>query len=209
MSEIKLQTVISTILITLIIVITGYGLLSINYSAAKFKKTPTEIHQQLIKDEYLINIDSLNLKDSISEFILIDLRSQNDFEKGHFDNAIHLFSPRILESESIESLKNYAKENKTIVLYSHSPQEAMGSWYLLTSIGIENIKILNVTTSFINNEFIVTPFNSEILKNDIANFIIQRNEIKEEPIAQKPIQKKLPVVKPVKKEKIEIEEGGC
>lgn len=209
MNEIKLQTVISTIIITLIIVITGYGLLSIDYSATKFKKSATEIHQELIKNEFLINIESLNLNDSINDIIFVDLRTKSDFEKGHLDKAIHIYSPLILETESINLFKDFTKENKTIVLYSHSPQDAMGSWYLLTSIGIENIKILSVITNFTNNEFIVTPFNTELLKTDITQYIKESNEIKKEPIVQKPIIKTLPLVKPVKKEKIEVEEGGC
>lgn len=209
MNEIKLQTVINTILVSAIIIIAAYGLLSIDFSAQKFKKSPIDIHTELVKNEYLINIESVTLNDSINDFVLVDLRTRSDFEKGHFENALHIFAPQITEKESLKFFETLNKENKTTVLYSHTPQEAMGSWYMLTSLGFENIKVLNVSTNFINNEFSVEPFNAEILKNDIAQFIKESNEVKIIPKVIESIKKPLQVVKPIKKEKIEVEEGGC
>jgi rhodanese-related sulfurtransferase len=209
MNEINLSKLISGILVVAIILVGGYGLLSIDFSAETFQKKPVETHQQLLKNEHFINIEDINLKDSINDFVLVDLRAKTDFDKGHFDNALHIFAPNILESELVAVLKKINNDNKTIVLYSHTPQEANSSWYILNSIGIENLKILNVKTAFVNNIFEVTPFNAEVLKTDIAQYIKERNEVKIAPVNIDSIKKPVQVVKPVKKEKVEIEEGGC
>lgn len=209
MNEINLSKLLSGILIVAIILVGIYGLISIDFSAEKFQKSPAEIHQQLLKNEHLINIEDINLKDSINEFVLVDLRTKSDFDKGHFDNALHLYAPNILDKEYLNILKKINKEDKSIILYSHTPQDAMSSWYVLNSVGIENLKVLNVNTIFYNNSFNVTPFNTEILKTDIAQFIKESNKVKTVPEVIKPIIKPLQIVKPVKKEKVEVEEGGC
>ncbi|MDO9261129.1 MAG: hypothetical protein Q7U08_04230, partial [Flavobacteriaceae bacterium] len=72
-----------------------------------------------------------------------------------------------------------------------------------------NIKILNSKTAFINNVFEVTPFNSEILPINIAGYIKQNNEIKIEEVKIEPIITPTKIVVPVKKVKVEVEEGGC
>ncbi|MDP3352471.1 MAG: rhodanese-like domain-containing protein, partial [Flavobacteriaceae bacterium] len=181
MNEINLSKLITGILAIVIVIIGITGLLKIDFTAEKFQKTPKEVQEQLLKKEYLINIENIHSKDSINQYVFVDLRNQSDFENGHLNNALHVFASQILEKEPLKLFRKIEKDGKTIVLYSSSPLETNSSWYLLTKLGFENIKILNAKTAFVNNVFEVTPFNSENLPIDIAGYIKQSNEVKMEP----------------------------
>lgn len=209
MKEINISKLITSILVIAIVIVGVFGLLQIDFSSENYKKSPTDIHSLLLKKEYLVNIEELNINDSITDYIFVDLRSKFDFEKEHFNNAINIFAPTILEKEHLSLFKKIEKDGKTIILYSTSPQKTISTWYVLTKLGIENLKILNANITFENNSFMVTTVENEVLPISIADFIKKSSEVKVEPkeiIIPKLNPKK---VITVKKEKIEIEEGGC
>ncbi|MDP2089826.1 MAG: hypothetical protein Q8J84_10555 [Flavobacteriaceae bacterium] len=85
----------------------------------------------------------------------------------------------------------------------------LASWQLLSMLGIENVKILNAKTALVNNNFEITPFNAENLPIDIAAYIKKSNEVKMEPVTIEPLKTAIKKVTPVKKVKVEVEEGGC
>ncbi|MDO9261487.1 MAG: hypothetical protein Q7U08_06070, partial [Flavobacteriaceae bacterium] len=66
MNEINLSKLITGILVIVIVIIGISGLLKIDFTAEKFQKTPREVQEQLLKKEYLINIENIYLKDSIN-----------------------------------------------------------------------------------------------------------------------------------------------
>lgn len=209
MKEINISKLITSILVIAIVIVGVVGLLKIDFSSENYKKSPTDIHSLLLKKEYLVNVEELNINDSITAYIFVDLRSKFDFEKEHFNNAINIFAPTILEKEHLSLFKKIEKDGKTIILYSTSPQKTISTWYVLTKLGIENLKILNANITFENNSFMVTTVENEALPISIADFIKKSSEVKVEPkeiIIPKLNPKK---VITVKKEKIEIEEGGC
>lgn len=209
MNEINLSKLITTILVIAIVIVGINGLLKINFTADNYKKEPTEIHNQLLKKKFLVNIVDINLNDSIADYVLVDLRNHYDFKNGHINNAINIFAPTILKKEHLNLIKKFGKDGKTIILYSNSPQESNSTWYILTKLGIENLKILNITVAFENNTLKLTPAETEIFNISIADYLKKSNEVKVEPkeiVA--PVIKSKKIV-PIKKEKIEIEEGGC
>lgn len=209
MNEINLSKIITGILLVFILLVALTGLSKINFSTEKYDKEPQEVHSLLLANNPLIDISAVQSNDSISNYILIDLRPYFEFEKGHLDNSIHIFAPKLLDKEPIKIFKKLQKDGKTAVLYCSNPNEATSSWYILTKMGFENIKILNAKTALVDDNFVASPNNTEILKYDIATYIKESNEIKKEEVKieiPKPI---LKVVKPEKKVKVEVEEGGC
>lgn len=209
MNKINLSKLITSILVIVIVIIGINGLLKIDFTAEKFQKTPQEVHNQLLKKEYLINIENINLNDSVVNYVLIDLRNLSDFENGHIEGALNIFASQILETAPIKLFRKIERDGKTIVLYSNSPLETNSSWYLLNKLGFENVKILNAQIALVNNILKVSPFNDENLPIDIASFIKKSNEVKVLPIKVEPIIAPIKKVTPVKKAKIEVEEGGC
>lgn len=209
MNAINLSKLITGILAISIIIIGIYGLLNINFASENFKKTPQEVHTQLLKKEYLINAEDLIFNDSTVAHVLVDLRNQFDFENGHIDGAVNIFSSQILEKEPLKFFRKIEKEGKTIVLYSQNPLETNSSWYLLYKLGFENIKILNAQVNLLNNKLEIKPISNENLTVDIASYIKKSNEVKVETVEIKPIKTEVKKVTPVKKVKVEIEEGGC
>lgn len=209
MNEINLSKLITGILIIVIVIIGINGLLKIDFTAEDFQKTPQEVHGQLLKNEYLINAKDINLKNSIVDYVFVDLRNQTDFENGNIEGSINIFASQILEKESLKNFRKIEKDGKTIILYSSSPLETNSTWYLLSKLGFENIKILNAKTALVNNIFEVTPFNTEDLPIDIALYIKKSNEVKIEPIKIEPIKPTIKKVITVEKKKKAPEEGGC
>lgn len=209
MNEINLSKLITSILVIVIVIIGISGLLKIDFTSEKFQKTPKEVQKKLLKNEHLINLEDLNLNDSITNYVLVDLRNQADFENGHLEGSIHVFTSQILEKEPLKLFRKIEKDGKTIVLYSSSPLETNSSWYLLSKLGFENIKILNAKTALINNVFEVKPFNVENLETDIAGYIKKSNEVNMEPAKIESLKTPIKKVTPVKKVKVKIEEGGC
>lgn len=209
MKEINISKLITSILVIAIVIVGVVGLLKIDFSSENYKKSPTDIHSLLLKKEYLVNVEDLNINDSITDYIFVDLRSKFDFEKEHFNNAINIFAPTILEKEHLSLFKKIEKDGKAIILYSTSPQETISTWYVLTKLGIENLKILNAKVTFENNLFKVTKAENEVLNISIADYLKKSNEVKVEPKEIIIPKKEAKKVIPIKKEKIEIEEGGC
>lgn len=209
MNKLNISKLITSVLVISIIAVAIEGISKIDFKSVKFKKSSKEVHDILLQDNYLVEIENINLKDSLNNYFLVDSRSSFDFTNGHIDGAVNIFAPTFLESETIRLLKKKEKEGKTIVLYSHTRQDANGCWCLLTKLGFDNIKILNTKTAFINNNFEVTPFKAEILKYDITKYLKESNEVKKVEIKIEAPKPQVKVVKPEKKVKVEIEEGGC
>ncbi|MDP2087995.1 MAG: rhodanese-like domain-containing protein [Flavobacteriaceae bacterium] len=209
MNKINISKLITSVLLLSILAVAIEGLSNIDFKSAKFKKSSTEVHEKLLTDDYLFEIENINLKDPLNTYVLVDLRSAFDFENGHLEGALNIFAPTLPDNTTIKLLRKIESEGKTIVIYSHTRQGASGCWCLLSKLGFKNVKILNARTTFNNNQFDIIPFSAEMLKYDIAAYIKKSNEVKMEPVTIEPLKTAIKKVTPVKKVKVEVEEGGC
>lgn len=209
MNKLNISKLITSVLVLSILAVAIEGISKIDFKSVKFKKSSKEVHEKLIKSNYLLEIENIISKDSLNNYFLVDSRSSFDFTNGHLDGAVNIFAPTFLENKTIKLLKKKEKEGKIIVIYSHTRQDANGCWCLLTKLGFSNIKILNAKTTFNNNNFEVSPFKAEILKYNIPKYLKESNEVKKVEVKIKTPKPQVKEIKPEKKIKIEIEEGGC
>lgn len=209
MNKLNISKLITSVLLLSILAVAIKGISNIDFNSVTFKKTSLEVHEKILKNNYIAEIENINSKDSLNTNFLVDARSIYDFKNGHIDGAINIFAPIFLENKTINFFKKKEKEGKKIVIYSHTIQDANGCWYILTKLGFDNIKILNAKIALVNNNFQVTPFKAEILKYDISKYITESNEVKKIEVKIVTPIKELKKVTPVKKVKVEIEEGGC
>jgi len=160
--------------------------------------------EKITSENYLVTLNELNNPD----YVLIDIRNQYDFDKGHIENAINVYAAEILSEDNIKVFEELKENNKTAVLYGNNPQEPNTPFLILYQLGFDNIKLLAIENSYLQNKLITK--NSEIEKSeaDIAAFI---NESVKKANAVPVIKVVAPPKKVItieKKKKAEAE-GGC
>ena len=153
----------------------------------------------------------------ITTHVLVDIRTQFEYDKGHLDNAINVSTPEILSDENSKLFEKFKEENKTIVMYGNNPNEAITSYMLLSQLGFDNIKILTVENSYDQNKLITKNVVVESAAPDVNAFI--QESVKKTAEAMKKanvvVKSKPKVVSSpkkvvtVKKKKKMPVEGGC
>lgn len=162
--------------------------------------------EKITTENYFINLTELKDTDAV----LVDVRSQFDYEKGHLENAVNIYAPEIL-NETNSDLFDELKENNTLViLYGNTPNEVIPPYMLLHQLGYTNIKILTAEITYSQNKIISKEVEIEKSKYDINGFI--KESIKKAAIeaTTKPVVVKTPKkIIPIKKKKKLPVEGGC
>lgn len=150
--------------------------------------------------------------------VLVDIRNQSDYDKGHLEGSINIASPEILSEENSDLFKRLKEENKTIVMYGNIPSEAITPFMVLSQLGYDNIKILTIENSYHQNKLVTKEATLENSVADINGFIQESIKKKEEAMKKarivakpKPRPKVTAPKKvvPVKKKKKMPVEGGC
>lgn len=170
----------------------------------------TEKALEQIVENSTIQLNNFNPETSV----LIDIRNQYEFEKGHIKNAININSADILNDDNSAIFQKLKNDNKSIVLYGNTPSEAITASTILQQLGYNNVKILAVNNSLNQDKLITTPTEIEKKGENINKFIeasIQKvNELSDVKIKSK-YEVKVPVKTVIvkKKKKKMTVEGGC
>ena len=164
--------------------------------------TKVALNKVLTKD-YFVNLNEIN----DPNFVLVDIRNQFEYEKGHLEGAINISTPELLNETHTKVFKELNSNNKTVVLYGNNPNETNTPFLLLYQLGYNNIKILLVENSYTQNKLITK---SVVLGKNIAdiNLFINESQI-DANITPTPKKKKAKKVIPIKKKKKKPVEGGC
>ncbi|MDO9138678.1 MAG: rhodanese-like domain-containing protein [Lutibacter sp.] len=162
--------------------------------------------EKITSANYFTTLEDLKNPD----YVLIDIRNQYEFDKGHLENAINIYAAEILSDDNSKVFKDLKEKNKTAVLYGNNPQEPNTPFLILYQLGFDNIKLLAVENSYLQNKLITK--NSEIEKSeaDITAFI---NESVKKANTTETV-KKVVVAPPkkvitIEKKKKAEAEGGC
>lgn len=160
--------------------------------------------EKITSENYLVTLNELNNPD----YVLIDVRNQYDFEKGHLENAINIYAAEILSEDNIKVFEELKATNKTAVLYGNNPQEPNVPFLILYQLGYDNLKLLTIEISYLQNKLITKDSEIEKSEADVAAFI--NESIKKANTA--PIVKAVEAPKKVitvQKKKKAPAEGGC
>jgi rhodanese-related sulfurtransferase len=199
---------ISAVLFLLVVLI---AILTFRKPTYVFENNTATTLQKIIDKDYILTLDEFNSKDP-SQYVLIDVRSNFEFAKGHIKDAINISTHQAFDDSTTEMLRDIKNGDKTIIVYGKNPDEADSAWMLLYQLGYENIKILCAQTNYINNKFEVKNYPLEkpavnyaqvmkLAKNATAN----TKESKK--VSTKPKPPKRIITKPKKKKR--VPEGGC
>ncbi len=143
-----------------------------------------------------------------SNLQIVDLRTPNDFLKGHIAGSVNIPEPSLFDAQNIEQLDLWDNQAATIVLVGKDQSQAAGPWMLLSQMGYQNLKIL--TGGW--NQYIAWQQNpaSGIARigqprHDFAKIMESTNQ----GVATKVGSEKKEIVLPTRKAKKAKAEGGC
>lgn len=160
--------------------------------------------EKIISQDYFITFEEINNPD----YVLIDIRNQYEYEKGHLENAINVYAPEILNDDNSDLFEELKQQDKTFILYGTNPNEVITPFMLLYQLGYDSIKILSIESSYDQNKLIVKNVSIENSAPNINGFIAA--SIKKSVIKQKPkVVKRPKKIITIKKKKKKAPEGGC
>lgn len=201
LEKVKRISIASTLFILAVLI----GVLTFERPRHMYTINAKETLGELTSNNNLISINDINSAD----MVLIDIRSQHEFERGHLDKAINIFSSDILSDENQKVFNELKNSNKTAVIYGKNPQEANIPFLILYQLGYNNIKLLNAENNFKQNKLITNSVDIEASSANIQAFINKSNQntntTEKANNETEPAKKVIPVIKKKKK----TAEGGC
>ena len=194
---------ISAVLFLLVILI---GVLTFKKPKYVFEKDTVTTLQKIIEKDYFLSLGDFKSMDP-AQYVLIDVRSNFEYAKGHIKNAINVSAHQTFSGNTTTLLRDLKNGAKTIIVYGENPDEADSAWMLLYQLGFENIKILSVETKYIDGEFQAKNYDLEKPSVNYAQVMAKAQSYsgtvsKTEKSAPKK-------VLPRPKKKKRVAEGGC
>jgi rhodanese-related sulfurtransferase len=139
--------------------------------------------------------------------ILVDVRSQFDFAKGHLPDAKNIYKVNLMNDDTMDFFATLKESNKKAILYGSSASEANVPFMILKQMGIENVSYLAVGYDDLKagnwKEIAANPtqFNDETAVVNFAQFISDANKSSSKAnttVAKPTVTKSKVIVKPVK-----------
>jgi len=196
---------VSAVLFLLVIVI---ALLTFKRPQFNFVTTAEKTLETLVDQSQLISFAEFKTLDTTS-YLLVDVRNNFDYSKGHAKGAINIASSQFLVEPFIDLISQTLTDNKTVILYGESPDAANNIWMLLYQLGHQNIRVLSVTSSYQNDTF---ALNQVEVEKASLNYAMDMEKAKKQVVIKtktKPVPppKKKVITQPKKKKR--APEGGC
>jgi rhodanese-related sulfurtransferase len=143
-------------------------------------------------------------------YLLVDLRSEYDYIKDHFDGAVNIPKNMILEKENLKVLNKAAQDSLTVILYGETQLDANGPWMILRQLGYSNLKVMLGGYSIAGNpEFDPNDMAAYLIEEPVVDFytIIMEAMEQSDNTEYKPV--KATQIVPVQRIEEDIDEGGC
>ncbi len=173
-----------------------------------------QLLEELQHRNFYITPDDLAhmLIDKEPGFVVVDIRSSEDFEKYHIPGSIHVPVDKLLENEELKTL---AADN-TIILASNGNTLASQAWLLLRENGFNDVLILqgglNYWVEAFNNPQKPTGFytDDELFRYEFrkaAGPVVMGNKFANNEPEKKETKISKPVIRTKKKKKAKFDEG--
>ena len=100
----------------------------------------TDLAKQIESKEDHISAEQLGqlIIDKDPDFIVIDIRSEEEYAKFHIEPSLNIPLNKLLEQETLHDLD----EEKLLILYSNGGTHAAQAWILLQQQGLKNSTVL-------------------------------------------------------------------
>lgn len=103
---------------------------------SKYKFDPAALGQSIAESEDHIQPQTLSewIIEGRGDFMLIDIRTPEEFEKSSIKSAVNIPLVELLKRETLDELPS---QDKLIVIYSNGNSHAAQAWLVMKSAGID------------------------------------------------------------------------
>lgn len=145
------KLIVAVVLFVAIIIV---GLLSMRKPALKYELTGQQTLAAITSQDEQISPEKANQLQLVKDptFQFVDLRSPNEFLKGHAQGALNIPQGKLLSKENLELIKLADKDNKTLILYGTDQSQATAPCLLLKQLGFEKVKVLRCDYAYLTGK---------------------------------------------------------
>ncbi|MBT8317136.1 MAG: rhodanese-like domain-containing protein, partial [Lutibacter sp.] len=111
---------------TLFILIILIAVLSYERPKHLYKVNSAATLEKIITADYFVSLDEIENPN----YILVDVRDQIEYEKGHLENAINITTTEILSDDNTDILNEIVEKEKVALLYGKNPNEVNGAFLM-------------------------------------------------------------------------------
>ncbi len=135
------KTMITLVLFIAVIVV---GLITLTGPRLKYQLNPQEAINILFETEHGVDASQISnmLSASNSQTILIDIRNNYDYARGHIASADNISAVELLTKDNISWLNELKANSTPVVIYGDTPLQTNGPWMVLQQLGFENVTYL-------------------------------------------------------------------
>ena len=135
------RTMITLVLFIAVIVV---GLITLTGPRLKYQINPQEAINILFETEHGVDASQISnmLSASNSQTILIDIRNNYDYARGHIASADNISAVELLTKDNISWLNELKANSTQVVIYGDTPLQTNGPWMVLQQLGFDNITYL-------------------------------------------------------------------
>lgn len=135
------KTIITFVIFVVVIVV---GLITLSGPRLKYKLTPQEtIDMVAWEDDYVFPYELEDIiSGAVDTIILVDIRNNFDFSRGHIPGAENISAVALLNKENIKRLQKLKDEGMVVLIYGNNLIHANGPWMVLQQLGFSNVKAL-------------------------------------------------------------------
>lgn len=127
----------------LVVVAIIIAAIAMHHSDIPYKLSAEQTLAEMTNADNMPGTAEINALKGNQKVAFIDVRNPLDYNLNHFEGAINIPAEKILNEESVESIRDLEAQNNTIILYGATPGQVAGPWMLLRQIGVTNIKMFN------------------------------------------------------------------
>ncbi len=173
-----------------------------------------QLLNELQHRNYYITVDQLAhmIIDKEPGFVVVDIRSKEDYDKYHIPGSIHVPVDHLLNNDNLRSLA----EDNTIILTSNGNTLASQGWLILRENGFKDVLILqggmNYWVEAFNNPQKPTGFytDDELFRYQFrkaAGPVVMGEKYAGQKVEESPVKISKPVIRKKKKKKAHFDEG--
>jgi len=135
------RTLITILLFALVIV---FGWITMKKPQFEYALTPQQTVDMVIGHQGCFHPYELPkvINDKSGKVVLIDIRNNFDYARGHIPGSINITAVKLLEKDNIQQMDQWKKSGVKVVFYHDDQLQANGAWMLFRQIGYDNTFVL-------------------------------------------------------------------
>ena len=174
-------------------------------SSETIKRSPEQVVTELNNGLHFAILGEL--KDIPQEsFMLVDLRSQHQYQLGHLDGAVNMPLRSLEQVSERERIEQTLVSGKKVFIYAENMPDAEGAWLFLYQMGLDGVRVLQIDVQSTRESLVVTEHKDHVEMN-YASLYKEMSTKRVQKEIEAPRTKK--TVQTAQKKKKKAPEGGC